>query len=142
MRVRAKDLPKPPRGQSVTIGREYIVLGISCGHYRIVDDDGDPVMFEAELFDVVDDTIPVSWIEEAAGTEEWRAYPPELMRPGFFEDYHDRKPEAVEQFHQFVQRLEAEHGVRLGWLPPDEAHRRVAAQIKAERQRDGEGPSA
>jgi hypothetical protein len=47
----------------------------------------------------------------------------------------------VEQFQQFVQRFEAEHGVRLGWLPPDEVHRRVAAQIRAERRSDRARPS-
>jgi hypothetical protein len=141
MRVRAKKCPRPPRGQTITVGREYWVLGIECGHYRIVNDDGDPVLYEPTWFTVIDDAIPASWVQELVGTAEWTAYPADLNERGFFERYHDGKPDAVEQFRQFVQWFEKEHGIQLGWLPPDEVHRRTVARIRAAQQQNGETPN-
>jgi hypothetical protein len=55
------------------------------------------------LFDIVDPSIPESWITERLD-DEYYVDPPELAEPGFFEDYFDRVKSAVERFAAFRKR--------------------------------------
>ena len=91
---------------SLTLGQTYEVIGIEADDYRIIDDTGDPVLFDAACFDVVDATEPAFW-ESSWAEGVCYAYPPEWNRPGFFEDYHDRN-EAV--CHKFWQDFERYYG--------------------------------
>ena len=64
MRVILRNNQDPDDGRvywSLTVGREYEVVSISADHYRIVDDTGDPYIFEPACFEVVDDNEPAFW---------------------------------------------------------------------------------
>jgi hypothetical protein len=80
---------------SLTINREYEVLGIEADNYRILDDENklpygnDPVLFEPECFKIIDSTEPDFWVCCFGEEEERYCYPIEWNRIGFFEDYHD-----------------------------------------------------
>ncbi len=80
---------------SLTINREYEVLGIEADNYRILDDENnlpygnDPVLFEPECFRIIDSTEPDFWICYFGEEEERYCYPIEWNKIGFFEDYHD-----------------------------------------------------
>jgi hypothetical protein len=69
MRVRAREdchreLPDGRTNPSITVGREYVVAGYDWSDYRLVNDRGEPVLFEKELFDVVDPHEDPTWVKE------------------------------------------------------------------------------
>jgi len=103
MRVKCRNNSFDGARQSLTIGAEYAVLGIEAGDYRILDDSGRPYLFPADLFDVIDADRPSDWIVEQHDGVEY-AYPPELNRPGFFEDLHDRDPDATRAFAMYLNK--------------------------------------
>lgn len=70
-------------------GVAYRVIGIAADYFRILDEDGEPILLPAYLFDVVDDSIPATWVVEKGEEGETYANPPEFNHVGFFEDFHD-----------------------------------------------------
>jgi hypothetical protein len=103
MRVRRKeDSRQTPF--SLTKGKEYEVLGIAADHYyRIVDDDGEPVLYSRRLFRIVDRSRPKDWVKKYGEEGELYAYPPEIGEPGFFEDWHDGVASARKTFAEFLR---------------------------------------
>ena len=92
---------------SLTPGLEYVVIGVDHESYRVVDDKGAPILFPREGFRVVDETIPQDWIWDRQSDDEYYGGPESLQTAGFYEDYFDGKPEAIEQFTQYLQH----HGI-------------------------------
>src|SRR4051794_20555949 len=72
------------------VSREYMVLGIEAGDYRLLDDDVEPVLFDPACFEVIDPMEPAFWVSEFGEEGERYAYPPGWGVPGFFEGWHDR----------------------------------------------------
>jgi len=90
----------------ISQGQAYFVIGIEADDFRILNDAGKPYLYPADLFTVVDPTEPGDWVNEFGEDGERYAYPPELSRPGFFEDFFDHVPEATSIFwHTVNQRL-------------------------------------
>jgi len=83
---------------SLTMGREYEVIGIEADWYRIVDDRADPILFDPACFDVVDPSLPSFWRCDVGDEGERYCYPVEWNKPGFFEAYHDGVAEVRERF--------------------------------------------
>ena len=58
--------PNPSRSEesflTLTVGNIYRVYGVSYDSFRIMDDFGEPVLYEKELFEVVDPVLPSDWI--------------------------------------------------------------------------------
>lgn len=77
---------------SLTVGSEYEVLGIEGDSLRLLDDHGEPLLFDPECFEVIDPAEPSVWVEGFPEESERYCYPPEWSRPGFFEDWHDNVP--------------------------------------------------
>ena len=88
---------------SLTVGKTYEVIGIEADDYRIVDEQGEPILFDRECFHVLESSEPAFWLSRVED-EARRAYPPEWMDPGFFEDYFDYKEEVRRQFWRDHQR--------------------------------------
>lgn len=78
--------------------------------FRLVNDEGEPVLYEPDLFTVIDGQVPSNWHWVAGSEGEWYAYPPELNEPGFFEDWHDGVPSAVSAFARYLKSLQDERG--------------------------------
>lgn len=120
-----------PGGQhywSLTVGREYEVLGIECDSYRLLDDAGEPVLFDPQCFEVVEPQEPPFWVFQVGDEGERYAYPPGWGVPGFFEAWHNGD--------EVVQRVFAE---QLGaWYPGvirgQPAQQAVAADDAARRR--------
>ena len=93
------------QAETMTIGREYTVIGIEGDSYRIINDADDPVLYEPHQCEVTDCTEPQFWVEVFADEEERYVYPEEWNKPGFFEEYHDVVPSVVEQFWSDCKRL-------------------------------------
>jgi hypothetical protein len=93
---------------SLTVGRTYEVIGIETDDYRIIDDTGDPLLFDRTCFDVVDPSEPGFWRSLVEDGRRY-AYPPEWQYPGFFEDYHDGNEEVRRTFWQDHERYFGPH---------------------------------
>ncbi|MGB0768612.1 MAG: hypothetical protein ACPGYV_13005 [Phycisphaeraceae bacterium] len=89
---------------SLSPGQRYLVIGIEADDYRILNDRGEPCLYPAEAFDVVDATEPDEWVHERGEDGERYAYPLALNAAGFFEDFFDRKEDAVQVFWQVINR--------------------------------------
>jgi hypothetical protein len=88
--------------QDLTLHNIYQVLGIEADDYRIINDNGLPYLYSADLFTMVDSEEPKEWVTEYGEDGERYAYPPELNRVGFFEDYFDGQTETIIAFHQYL----------------------------------------
>jgi hypothetical protein len=94
---------------SITPGREYVVAGYDWKYYRIVDDRGEPLLYRKRFFDVVDPYEDPRWVKD--GPFEDGVYyvdAPGCAEPGFYEDWHDRVPEARSTFARVFAELVAD----------------------------------
>ncbi len=104
MRVRCKSTKcSDGRIPSLTIGEIYEVIGIEADDFRVIDDAGSPVLFEPDLFDIVDDTRSPDWVSEIDDGVEY-AGPPEFAATGFWEDFFDQDPVAQATFSRYINR--------------------------------------
>jgi hypothetical protein len=87
---------------SLTPGRLYEVIGIAGDCFHLVADDGEPVLYEAASFRVVEASEPPIWTSEFVDGERY-AYPEEWNKPGFFEDWHDNVPGVRDTFARQLQ---------------------------------------
>ncbi len=87
-----------PRYPDLTPGKPYAVIGIEADDYRLINDRGQPFLYPADVFELVDASRPSHWIVERGEEGEEYAYPEPLNRNGFFEDFFDGNPQAVGQF--------------------------------------------
>ncbi len=74
---------------SLTVGREYEVLGIECDSFRLLTNYSEPILFDPACFEVMDSTEPAFWVSTVGDEGERYAYPPGWGVPGFFEAWHD-----------------------------------------------------
>jgi hypothetical protein len=93
------DAPDGTRYWTLTPGRSYEVLGIEGDWLRLLDDRGEPVLFDPACFRVIDPVEPSCWVSSVEEGQRY-AYPPEWNMPGFFEDWHDGDPEVRRRFRQ------------------------------------------
>lgn len=96
--------------KSLTVGREYEVLGIEADYYRLLNDPetwpygNDPVLFDPSCFHLIDASEPSFWVCQTGEEGERYCYPPEWNEPGFFEDYHDGVEAVRQRFWEDLQR--------------------------------------
>lgn len=94
------------RRADLTPGQPYAVIGIEADDLRILNDHGQPYLYPSEQFEVIDAQQPHDWIIEIGDDGEHYAYPPQLNRVGFFEDFFDDQEETIAAFWRVVnQRL-------------------------------------
>ena len=91
---------------SLSLGKAYDVIGIEADDYRIVDDKGEPLLFDPTCFDLTDRSEPSFWVSVIEDDAQY-AYPAEWMRPGFFEDYFDYNEAVREEFWSQYHRYYA-----------------------------------
>lgn len=92
------------RFPDLTPDQPYVVLGVEADDFRILNDQGRPYLYPADLFTVVDAREPDDWVSGLGDDRERYAYPPPLNDCGFFEDYFEGKPEAVATFWRVMNR--------------------------------------
>lgn len=90
---------------SLTLEREYEVLGIEADSYRILNDQRDPVLYEPSSFQILDASEPTFWVSRVGEDGERYAYPEAWAYAGFFEDFHDGLPVALDTFWKTLSRL-------------------------------------
>ena len=74
------DAPDGTRYWSLSLGREYEVLGIEADWLRSLNDRGEPVLFDPACFRVVDPSEPECWVSFVEDDARY-AYPPEWGGP-------------------------------------------------------------
>lgn len=84
--------------------KHYLVLGISANDFRVLNDRDDPVLYEPELFAIIDDTEPDDWDSQYGEGGERYAYPRDLPKY-VWEEYHDDVPEAVNIINGYLKRV-------------------------------------
>ena len=83
-------MPDGRTNPSITVGREYVVAGHDWFTYRVVNDHGEPVLFEKELFEVVDPYEDSTWVKKGPFEDgDYYVDPPECRQPGFYERWFD-----------------------------------------------------
>lgn len=93
-----------PGYPELTAGQPYLVIGLEADDIRILNDQGRPYLYPANLFDIVDPREPADWLSDKGEDEERYAYPAPLSAAGFFEDFFDGLPEAVATFWRVMNR--------------------------------------
>ena len=83
-------------------GVAYAVIGIDDMHYRVINDNKEPVLYRNDIFDVMDPHVPEHWIRREYSDGEFYLEPPEFSEIGFFEDYFDGKKSAVVEYNRYL----------------------------------------
>jgi hypothetical protein len=55
----------------------YTVIDIDNENFRVVNEIGEPILYPKELFEVVDPTVPQTWVENEFSEGEYYIDPPE-----------------------------------------------------------------
>lgn len=90
--------------RSVSKVEEYWVVGICDERFRVIDDDGEPVLKPKDIFEIVDSSIPKDWVKRKYKDGEYHIDPKFAAKAGFYEDLFDGKKYAVKAFHDFVMK--------------------------------------
>jgi hypothetical protein len=106
---------------------EHYVLQVDNEYYRVVDCDGEPVLYPKELFEVIDRAVPAGW--------QLREYDdgayflgPTFERPGFYEDWFGSDGDIAAQ--QTARDLLRQELLRLAEISND-ADRRLIEEALA-----------
>jgi hypothetical protein len=89
-------------------GKEYEVLCIEDGEFRLLGESNDPVLYPCDILSLIDPSIPSGWIFSIYATSDCGEYslgPKEFLVPGFWEEYHDRNPHAISVFNSVRARF-------------------------------------
>jgi hypothetical protein len=92
----------------LTSDRKYVVIGLDDKYIRVIDDFGEPVLFHHKLFNVLKSTIPHDWVWNCFDDGEIHGDPPELCKPGYYEDLFDGKKKAIIAFVSFLRRIDVD----------------------------------
>ncbi|MBI9016446.1 MAG: hypothetical protein JEZ07_04205 [Phycisphaerae bacterium] len=89
----------------LTLEETYIVVGIDQDCLRIVNDNGNPVLYPSFLFDIIDDKIPDDWIVSIEEDGKMYCDPPCLSGRDFYVDWFNGVLEARSIFDEFYREL-------------------------------------
>jgi hypothetical protein len=89
MRVRAREqaLRESEKNHRLTARQEYFVIGVYADALRVIDDDGEPIIYPKTLFDVCDTSIPPGWEFYEPEDGDYYLEPMRTAAPGLYEDY-------------------------------------------------------
>jgi hypothetical protein len=89
----------------LTSNNIYMVIGIESGYYRIMDDVGEPILFDPQWFNIIDPEEPDDWVIMFSEDGEKYAYPPQISVAGFFEDYFDGDQGCFNTLQMYLQQM-------------------------------------
>ena len=129
MRVRCTKIINPATGEPndtsswLRIGHEYIVLEILAVPdrrvtLRVLGEDNSVALWDAEMFEVVDGTIPPNWVASVGPSGDLSLAPRRWLAGGFWEAFFDHDPDAISSFDH---ELAVISGMSTGSAPRAEA---------------------
>ncbi len=94
----------------LTIGKEYLVLEVYAEEqrgslFRVISDEGTPILASSSQFEAASDAIPKCWIA-TLGPDRLVFSPSAFRAPGFWERYFDRDGAARDEFNKVVKLIE------------------------------------
>ena len=89
---------------SLVQGHDYEVIGIDDEHFRTVDESSEPSLHPKSFFSDCQIDPPNHWKYQDFGEGEYAYDPPQFASRGFFEDYADGKPAAVQESRDYLRR--------------------------------------
>jgi hypothetical protein len=121
MMVRCVKLLSPVDGSEqtesawLTLDREYVVLSVLAAPGRdvklqILNDEHSAGLFVSEMFLTTDASMPSNWIAKVSEGGLLELAPERWHKPGFWESYYDRDPEAVKIFDEDTSVIRSESG--------------------------------
>ena len=122
MRVECVKNISPTTGEEIgsgywlTIGKTYVVLAVLAYlggkiELRLIPNDGrTPALFDSRQFKAVCSKVPSNCRAIVDEQGNFRLTPEAWTRPGFWEDYFNLVPEAVEEFEREKAKILAEVG--------------------------------
>jgi hypothetical protein len=96
--LRTRQAPNGVEYWSLTVGSPYVVISIEADLYRLINDRGEPIIYDPVCFEVIDRQEPPFWLSVQGEEGERYASPPGWNTPGFFEEWHDGNPVVRELF--------------------------------------------
>ena len=103
----------------------YTVLGTSYDNVRILDEDGEPIIYPMIYFDMIDNTIEDGWmvwmrddIDEYPPQENFFSHlSPKEFQGYFYEDFFDGKRESIEIFLAYTKKHNLTVVANLAYAP-------------------------
>lgn len=95
---------------ALTEGRVYPVIGLTADSFRVIDDEGRPILYPKECFDLVDESVPADWKWKVYSEVEYYADPPELAGNDFYPALFREEEEAVRIFEDYRRSLTHQNG--------------------------------
>jgi hypothetical protein len=93
------------------VGNVYHVLSISISPSQtrlcLIGDEPTPALFELDMFEIVSSTIPSVWVITSPKSGWFSLAPEPWSRPGFWEEFYDREPEAMACFEEYRKLIVA-----------------------------------
>jgi hypothetical protein len=96
---------------ALTPGKTYVVIGLCDSMFRIVNDEGEPILYPRGLFRITDPDIPRDWIRHDEPDGSYYIDPPECSAPGFYERVFDSDLDALAALNEVLERLHAPRAV-------------------------------
>lgn len=92
----------------LSAGKEYLVIRISCTPGRsitlqIVDNSGSPSLWDSEMFQTVDGSIPSNWEAHVTGNGMLEIGPVAWLVPGFWEEFYNDERAAVRAYEKELE---------------------------------------
>ena len=117
MKIRCIELFDEDTGETLessswlTIGKVYHVLSINMENglpvkFQLISDDNQtPAYHDANQFEIITNIIPEGWTIDFVPKLYFRLSPKVWSKPGFWEEYFDGVPKAVEQFNSEKEKI-------------------------------------
>jgi len=106
--------------------KTYIVLSISDSFYRIIDEDGEPILFSCLLFDIVDNNINDNWVinnyadfnmEHSVPLRSGIFLTPKEFERYFYTKFFDKEKNSIITFLKYITKYNIPLVVNLNRCP-------------------------
>ncbi len=116
VRSNFRELARGQEHRGLSSDGEFYVLGVDEENYRLINRNGEPILYPKDLFEVLDASIPSGWHFHDYEDGEYHLQPARTAEPGFYEDWHGSDGDRVAQaaarrtLREELERLADESG--------------------------------
>jgi hypothetical protein len=103
----------------LTPDQEYLIIGVHVNTLRLINDNGEPILYGKHLFNVTDYKIPPNWQFKEFAEADYYLQPSNVSAPGFYEDYFNSDGDLEAQDHARATLLNTLNEI-LAWSIGDD----------------------